>query len=50
MVDFDLPAVDVDLEQGVRPAPQVGRQQLRRLAVVPPGALAFPIRGRRDDE
>jgi hypothetical protein len=50
VVDFDLPAVEVDLQQlwsGVLP---VGGEQIGGLTVIEFGALAFALGGRSHDE
>ena len=50
VVDFDLPAVEVDLQQLGGGVPQVGGEQIGRLAVVEFAAFAFAIGGSSDDE
>src|SRR2546425_11199213 len=50
MVDFDLPAVEIDLQQRTRATPQVGGQQIGGVSVVAPGTLAFAVGRGRDDE
>ena len=50
VVDFDLPAVEVDLQQLGGGVLQIGGEQIGRLAVVEFAAFAFAIGGSSDDE
>jgi hypothetical protein len=50
VIDFDVPAVEIDLQQLGGGTGPVGAQQIGRLAVVPACTLAFAIGGGRDDE
>src|SRR5208282_1405654 len=50
VVDFDLPAVEVDLQQLGGGVPEVGGEQIGGLTVVEFGAFPFAIGGRRHDE
>ena len=51
VIDFDLPAVEINLNELGRGGFQVGGQQISRLPIVEPAAFAFSIRcGRNDNE
>ena len=50
MVDFDLPAVEVDLQQGASGVLQIGGEQVGRLPVVEFAAFPFAIGGGSHDE
>src|SRR5579859_3051517 len=50
MIDLDLPAVEVDLEQWASGAVQIGAEQISGLAIVPACAVAFAIGSGGDDE
>jgi len=50
VVDFDLPAVEVDLQQLGGRVPQVGGEQIGGLTVIDFGAFPFVIGGRSHDE
>src|SRR5206468_11875313 len=50
MIDFDLPPVEIDLQQRAGATRQVGRQQKRGLTIVASPTQAFVVRRGRDDE
>jgi hypothetical protein len=50
VIDFDLPAVEVDLKQGLGVVDEVGGKQISGVAVIELAALAFAVGCGRDDD
>jgi hypothetical protein len=50
VIDFDLPAVEVDLKQGLGVVDEAGGEQISGVAVIEPAALAFAAGCGRDDD
>src|SRR5262245_10334079 len=50
MIDFDLPTVEIDLQEGTGRGGHRGGQQIGRFAIVEAAAFAFAVRSRSNHE
>src|SRR4029077_16877360 len=50
MIDFDLPAVEIDLQQLLGGTAQVAGEQVSRVAIIQPFALTLAVGSRRDHD